>query len=218
MVIRCIGSCGVWRPAWKAGWKLIPRMAGCRIANSMILPTSCSLTPRSMAGTIVTLRPICGQPVERAKFFVQDVRLAAKDSIGLRIEAVELEIKRRPDLVELFQKPVVLGDPLAVRVDHDEGNVAGLRGSHELDDLRMNGRLAARELDHLGIAFGAHVIVENLLHFFQGQAESWTGIGEAQRTIHVAGAVHFDDAQAGVLLMIRAQSAVVRTAVVDFAR
>ena len=79
----------------------------------------------------------------------------------------------------------------------------------------MNGRLAARELHYLRIPFRAYVIVEHLLHFFQRQVESGTGVGKAQRAIHIAGAIYFDDAEAGVLLMLRTQSAIVRTAIVD---
>ena len=39
------------------------------------------------------------------------------------------------------------------------------------------------------------------------------GVGEAERAVHVAGAVDLDDAQAGVLLMVGAEAAIVRAAV-----
>ena len=82
--------------------------------------------------------------------------------------------------------------------------------------MRVDRRLAAGELHHLRIAFCADVVVENVLHFFQRQAESRTRLGKAKRAGHVAGAVDFDDAQAGVLLMVRAEPAIVRAAVLHF--
>src|SRR5260370_18959420 len=157
------------------------------------------------------------QSVQCSKLLLQNVGLAAKNPVRLGLESIELEIERWPDLVELFEEAVVFGDPFAVGVDHDERYVAGLRRAHKVDDLRVNSRLAAGELHHLGIALSAHVVVEHLFDFFQREAESRTGIGKAQGAIHIAGAVYFDNPQTGVLLMVWAQSAVVRTSIVDFA-
>ena len=58
-------------------------------------------------------------------------------------------------------------------------------------------------------------MIEHVFHFFERQAEAGTGFGEAKRTIHVAGAVDLDDAETGVLLMVRAEAAIVRAAVFD---
>src|SRR5574341_327359 len=44
------------------------------------------------------------------------------------------------------------------------------------------------------------------------------GLGEAQRAVHVAGAVHFDDAETRVLLVVGAQATVVRAAVGNVSR
>ena len=82
----------------------------------------------------------------------------------------------------------------------------------------MDRRLAAGKLHHLRITFGADVVVQNVFDFFERQAEPGPGFGKTQRTGHIAGAVHFDDAQAGVLLMVRAQAAIVRAAVLHFGR
>ena len=160
-------------------------------------------------------QPDLCKPVERPQLLLQQVRLAADDSIGLQFEAVELKVECRPHLVELLQKMIVPGDSLAVGVEHHEANVAGLCGANEIDDPRMDGRLAAGKLENLGITFGADVIVEQLFHLFERQAESRRRIGEAKRTIHVAGAVDLDDAEAGMLLMVRAQTAIMRTAALD---
>ena len=83
-----------------------------------------------------------------------------------------------------------------------------MSGPHKVDDPRMDGRLAAGELHNFRVPLGADKIVQHRLHFFQGQAEAWSGIGKAERAVHVAGAVDFDDAKACVLLMVRAQAAV----------
>ena len=81
--------------------------------------------------------------------------------------------------------------------------------------MRMDGRLAAGELNHLRIAFGADVVVENILDFFKRQAEARAGLGKAKRAGHVARAVDFDDSETGVLLVVGAQPAIVRAAVLD---
>jgi len=51
----------------------------------------------------------------------------------------------------------------------------------------------------------------------QHKAETGASVGEAQRALHVARAVDLDDAEAGMLLVIGAQPAVVRTALLDLA-
>src|SRR5579872_6809444 len=84
-----------------------------------------------------------------------------------------------------------------------------MRGAHEIDDLRMNGRLASGELDHLGIAFGADEIIQHRFHFFERQAEARLRICKAERTAHVAGAVHLDNPETRVLLVIGAEPAIV---------
>jgi hypothetical protein len=62
--------------------------------------------------------------------------------------------------------------PFTVRVDHDEIDIAPLGRPNEVNDLRMNCRLTARELDHFRLAFGSHKIVKHLLDFFEGQIET----------------------------------------------
>jgi hypothetical protein len=80
----------------------------------------------------------------------------------------------------------------------------------------MDRRLAAGELDHLRIAFSRNEVIENIFDLFQSEIEAWSRIGKAKRTRHIARAVDFDDAQAGVLLMIGAQPAIVWAAGSDF--
>src|SRR6516162_8270571 len=156
------------------------------------------------------------QPVQRPQLLLKDIRFAADDPISLPLKAIELEVERGPHLIELFKEPIVAGDALAVGIKHDKANVAGLRGANEIDDLWMYGRLAAGKLHNFGPALGPHIIVEHLLDFFKCHTEPRRCIGKAQRAIHVAGAVDLDDAKAGMLLMVWAQTAIMRAAAFDF--
>ena len=157
------------------------------------------------------------EPIEASSFSSRMSGLAANDAIGLAVEAVELEVDRRADLGELFEEAVVVRDALAVGVHHDEWECRGRARIHKVDDLRMDGGLAAGELHHFGVPFGTDKVVQHRFDFFQRQTEAGTRIGKAERAVHVAGAVDLDDAQAGVLLMVGAQAAIVRTAVFDLA-
>ncbi len=73
-------------------------------------------------------------------------------------------------------------------------------------------------MDDLGKSFGGDQVIQDRLNLFQGEVEAGPGVGVAEGAIHVAGAVHLDDAHAGVLLVIGAQAAIVRAAVYDFRR
>src|SRR5215470_5966801 len=79
----------------------------------------------------------------------------------------------------------------------------------------MNARLAARELHNLGPALGPDELVQDSLYFLQGQVEARPGAREAEWAVHVAGAVDLDDAQARVLLVLRAEPTVIGAALTD---
>ena len=84
----------------------------------------------------------------------------------------------------------------------------------------MDRRLAARELHHLRIALGGDEAVEHELDLLKREREAVrlvAGVGEADRAVEVAAAVHLDDREAGVLLVLGADTAVERTAVLDLA-
>ena len=115
------------------------------------------------------------EPVEGTQLLLQEIGLAADDSVGIRFEAVELEVQCRSHLVELLQKAIIACDSLAVGIDHDEADIAGLGGANEVDDPRVDRRLAAGKLDDLRIAFGADIVVEHLFDFLERQAESLRG-------------------------------------------
>ena len=98
------------------------------------------------------VQPRRGQAVQGADALLDDVGFAAQRERRSALEPVELKVERRLDLGELLDELVVARNPLAVGVDHDEADAARLRGLHEVDDLRMNRRLAAGELHDLGHA------------------------------------------------------------------
>src|SRR5205807_191483 len=80
---------------------------------------------------------------------LEDLRLRPNDLVGALVEAVELEVDRRLDLGELLDETVVGGDSLAVGVEHHVANAAPLGRPQHLDDVGMDARLAAGELDDL---------------------------------------------------------------------
>ena len=161
------------------------------------------------------MHPISARRSSARSFVGQNIRLAANDAVGFAFEAVELEIDVGPDLRQFGEKAVVVRDALAVGVQHHVGDAALLRRAHHRNNLRMDRRLAAGELHQLRISFGGDKAIENVFHFFERQTEARAGLGETQRTRHVAGAVDLDDAETSVLLVIGTQTAIVRAAVFD---
>ena len=110
---------------------------------------------------------------------------------------------------------ILLCDAPPVGVDHHMRDVARVRCANHGDDLWVDGGFSARKLYHFGVAFGSDKVIQNAFDLRQRQVEARTCVGKTQRAIHVTGAVDFDDSQAGVLLMIRAKSAVVRATIFD---
>src|ERR1035437_428951 len=155
------------------------------------------------------------QPIKSKQLFLKDVGLAANDAVCLAVKAVELEIDRGAHLSELVEEAVIVRNTLAIGVDHDERDATGTGSFHKVDDLRMDGGLAAGELHHFGVPLGANKIVQHRLDLFHRQAEARPRIRKAERTIHVAGAVDFNDAQASVLLMVWTKATIVRATVFD---
>ena len=81
--------------------------------------------------------------------------------------------------------------------------IAGAHGYRALHNSRL--RLAARSRLQ-------PEVIEHLLDCFEGEAVAGLRIGEAEGAVHIAVAVDLDDADADMLLVIRAEAAVVRTA------
>ncbi len=116
----------------------------------------------------------------------------------------------------MFQKTIVLGNALSICVDHHKTDAARLCSTNEINNLRVNRWFTARELNDFRRALRSNEVVQHLFNFFHGEVEAWPSFGKTERAIHVADAVHFDDAEAGVLLVVGAQAAVVRTTIVNF--
>jgi len=153
-----------------------------------------------------------GHPVQRPQLLGQDAWLPPQDLESALLETVELEVDGGADLGQLGQEAVVRGDALAIGVEHHVADIPTLGRAQHLGDLGMDAGLAARELHDLGPPFGAHQLVQDLLHLLQRQLEPGPGVGEAEGTVHVAGAVDLDDSEAGVLLVLGAEPAVVGAA------
>ena len=83
------------------------------------------------------------EPIERANLLVDDVCFAAERERRRTLEPVELKVERRLDVRQLRHEVIVARDAPAVGVDHDEPDASRLGRLHEVDDLRMDRRLAA---------------------------------------------------------------------------
>jgi hypothetical protein len=99
-----------------------------------------------MAGTGVTFRPIDARRSRAGSFSARIPGLTANDAIRFGIETVALRVDQG-DVIEFGEKAVVVRDAFPVRVDHDDQDAAILRRSDEVDDVRLNWRFAAGELN-----------------------------------------------------------------------
>src|SRR3972149_2529321 len=88
MVMRCIGSKGMKRPAWNAGWMVTPNTAGGSTAKRVTSPTPCSFTPRSSALPR-------SHAVRGPQLAPQQPPPAAYELVGALLEAVELQVDVR---------------------------------------------------------------------------------------------------------------------------
>ncbi len=106
--------------------------------------------------------------IEGSELLFQNVRLAAQDAVGFRVKTIELEVKRWPDLVQLFKKSIVLRNSFSVCVDHHRIDTTRLCRTNEIDDQWVDGWFAARELNNFRGAFSSNEVVEHLFDFFHG--------------------------------------------------
>src|SRR5829696_8105203 len=108
----------------------------------------------------------------------------------------------------------ILGDADAVGVQHHVLDGPAACGGEDLQDLRMDGGLAARDLHQVGLAFASHQGVEHELDLAEAAmaVPLGRGIGEADGTGEIAGLVDLDDGQARMLLVVGAEAAIPGTA------
>ena len=138
--------------------------------------------------------------------------------MGALAQAVELQVHADPQLGEPPDERGVGGEADAVGVEGHRPDRLGPAELDDLDDLRMDGRLAAAEHDHLGLALAGDEDVEHAVDLLEAQRVAVglvAGVGEADRAVEVAVGVDLDDPEAGVLLVLRAEAAVERAAVDD---
>ncbi len=90
-----------------------------------------------------------------------------------------------------------------------------LGGGQNVEEARMQGRLAARELQQVRFALRSDQDVHQRLDLFQAPLArpAHRRVGEADGATEIAGLVNLDDGQARVLLVVGAEPAVVGTAV-----
>jgi hypothetical protein len=72
----------------------------------------------------------------------------------------------------------------------------------------MEGGLTTAELHHLRVPFGWDESFEHGVDLFQTQVVPRSGVGKASGTRQVAAGIDLDEGQAGVLLVLRAQSTI----------
>jgi hypothetical protein len=182
-----------------------------------IAPSSWSLTPRLHRRDQQRRQAGLGAPFQRLGLRGPQVP-APQRQVGRLLQAVELQVDPDTQLGEGGAEPAVARKADAVGVEHHVADalVAGQRA--ELEDLRVDRRLPAGEHDHLGLALGRDERVQPGLDLLARQRETVrvvAGVGEAHRAVEVAGRVDLDQPDARMLLVVRAQPAVERTAVVD---
>ncbi len=88
------------------------------------------------------------------------------------LKAVEVEVDRGSDLGQVCQEAVVVGNPLAVGIEHQMPDTAILGSLEHGNDLMVDRWFAAGELDHLRVPLVLDQVIENSLHLFQGEVEA----------------------------------------------
>ena len=118
----------------------------CSSANRKIGPSWSTLSPATIVGTS-TARMFVRTRFSNMRSFCVQQRLAAQRQIHLVAHPVELQVQRVQPRVLAAAGEVVVGEPGAVRghLDVIEAHLAG--HAQDLEELRVQRRLATRELD-----------------------------------------------------------------------
>jgi hypothetical protein len=137
--------------------------------------------------------------------------------VGAFVKSVELQVNAdRPAvaavaLAERVGERLVGGQPDAVRIEGDVADRAGLGGIDEAENVLVDGGFPAGEHHHLRLTLRSDEHVQHLLALLRRDRVPVglvTRIGETDGAVQVAVRVYLDDAQAGMLLVLRAQPAV----------
>ena len=137
--------------------------------------------------------------------------------MGGVVEAVELEVDVDAERGERGREARVAREPDAVGVEHHERDPARLRGGQHVEDLRVDRRLAARQLHRLRLPLRGDERVQHRLDLRERQRVAvglmpGARLGEADRAVEVAAGVDLDDPEARVLGVLGADAAVARAA------
>ncbi len=154
------------------------------------------------------------QNLNRFQLFC-DERLAAELERRRIAKAVELQIRLQPvtPVSETAGKTAIAGQAETVRIDHHHVNRLMAGVFEDFVEGRVQRRLAAGKLQHLGPTFDFHQPVDGPLDLFE---RKMTPPRSARRVAHgavqIAARRDFDQADARVLLVLGAQAAIERTA------
>ena len=131
-----------------------------------------------------------------------------------RIE-LQIDLEARPQIGKGSHELAITRDADAVGVQHDVADRLRLGQLQDVEDLRMDGGLAAADLHQIGLAFARNEGLQHGVDFGQAAVlgARGRGLGKAYRTGEIALLVDLDQRQTRVLLVIRAQTAIVRAAV-----
>ena len=159
---------------------------------------------------------VFGEDVESGQLGLQQL-LAAQGPGRRFVEAVELEVDFQPVAHgrQLFHQARVAGQTDAVGVDHDGLDRLLIGVADQADQLGVQRRLAAGELQHIGHAFELDVAIDHAA--IGGEVDvlaAGARLGEAHGTFEVAAGGDLDQGDAGVLLVFGTQAAVIGAALV----
>src|ERR671930_1349743 len=84
-----------------------------------------------------------------------------------QVEAVELQIDMRLQMAEPAREAAIAGDPDPVRVQHHHADPLRTGELDEVEDLRVDCRLAARELHYLRRALRGDEAIEHEVDLLQ---------------------------------------------------
>ena len=109
---------------------------------------------------------------------------------------------------DLVNKIGLLSQPNPIGVEHHVPDITRLGGCQDSQNLRVDGRFAAANLNDFRLAFSFQKTIKNRLYLCQAQVISGTRVSKAGRTRKVAASGDFNKTDTGVLLVLRTQTAI----------
>ncbi len=157
-------------------------------------------------------------PVQRLKRLQADVAQARTAQLLVHLVAQRIELQVQLEARHVGRQPFdefgILRDAQAVGVDHQVADWPPFRRVEDVEELRVQRRLAAGDLHDVRLALVGDDGIEHALdrrHVAEARAMR-AGVGVADRAAQVAVVGDLDQGQAAVLHVLRAQAAVVGAA------